>query len=258
MKVDINVLKLLREETNAPLKDCKEALIEAQGDIEKAKEILRKKGALVAAKKSDRETKEWIVKVKDYWDKFIVIKLACETDFVAKNELFHMLANELIEEIYKSWKNNVDEELKNILDQKVFEYIGKIWENIKLLDVVIWTWRYYIYTHPWDKLVSVVYYEWDENLAKEISLQVAAMDPKYISIEDVPLEYINELRAEFEKEVDNNKPKDVIEKIIEWKIKKYLNEIVLLEQPYIRDETKKVKDIIEWNFKILKIQRINI
>jgi elongation factor Ts len=87
-KVDINLLKKLRSITNAPLKDCKKALIEANGDLDEAQEVLRKMGAVKAAKKADRETSEGIVRVRKEGDTLVAVQLACETDFVAKNEQF--------------------------------------------------------------------------------------------------------------------------------------------------------------------------
>lgn len=267
MKVDINLLKKLRQETNAPLKDCKEALIEAEWDIEKAKQILKKKWALKAAKKADRETNEGIVKVKEFDDGNIVwVKLACETDFVAKNELFHKLAEELIN-VIKSYNKEVaslseiddkffNENIKPLID----EYIGKIWENIRLLDAFVRKWNAYVYSHPWNKIVSIVFYEGnDENIAKEVALQVAAMNPKYISVEDIPSDVIEELKQKYREELkDSWKPEDIIDRIIEGKLKKDFSEEVLLEQPYIRDETKKVKDVV-WNkITIKEIKRFAI
>jgi elongation factor Ts len=266
MKVDINLLKQLRQETSAPLKDCKEALIEAEWDIEKAKEILKKRGALKAAKKADRETNEGIVKAKYYGDKAVWIKLACETDFVAKNELFHELANKILDIVSKldsdveSIKDLddsfIDKEIKPLID----EYIWKIGENIRLLDVFVRKWKAFVYEHPWSRVVSFVFYDWDdESIAKEIALQVAAMDPKYISKSDVPESLLNQLKENYKKElVDSWKPEDIIDRIVEGKINKDLSEIVLMEQPYIRDETKKIKEILPENFVIKYIKRLAI
>ena len=265
MKVDINLLKQLRQETNAPLKDCKEALIEAEGDIEKAKKILREKWMLKAAKKADRATNEGIVKVRNTSDGVVGVKLACETDFVAKNELFHQLAEkilDIVENIDKEFETK--EEIADFIEEKVqpliAEYIGKIGENIKLLDAFKKKGNVYVYRHPGDKVVAIVFYEGgDENIAKEIALQVAAMNPRYISKEDIPQQVIDEMKEEFKKQLEWSwKPADIIDRIVEWKLAKEYTEIVLLEQPYIRDETKKIKEILpEW-FKIIEIKRFAI
>ncbi len=266
-KVDINLLKKLRAETNAPLKDCKEALIEAEGDIEKAKEILRQKGALKAAKKADRETNEWIVKVRQVWDKVYGVKLACETDFVARNKMFHELAEKILDILEKYISDEIEN--KNQLSQELLEkeiqplineYIWKIWENIRLLDVFVKWWKAYVYRHPWDKVVAVVFYEGDdENVAKEVALQVAAMNPQYVAKEDVPIEELEKMKETYKSQlVDSGKPADIIDRIVEGKINKDLSEIVLMEQPYIRDETKKIKEIIPSWFKIIKFIRFSI
>ncbi len=267
MKIDINLLKQLRQETNAPLKDCKEALIEAEWDIEKAKEILRKKGALKAAKKADRETKEGIVKVKKIDDDTVIgVKLACETDFVARNELFHQLAEKLIDIVNSYGKefNSLDEFDKEFVNSEIqpliAEYIWKIGENIRLLDAFLRRGKTYVYTHPGDKVVAIVFYEGDdENIAKEVALQVAAMNPQYISVDDVPENVIEEMKKRFKEELkDSWKPEDIIDRIVEGKIKKEFAEIVLLEQPYIRDETKKVKEVVSDKINIKEIKRFSI
>jgi elongation factor Ts len=266
-KVDINLLKQLRAETNAPLKDCKEALIEAEGDIEKAKEILRQKGALKAAKKAGRETNEGIVKVRQEGDKVYGVKLACETDFVARNEMFHELAEKILDILQQKVEGPVSnisqlpqELVESEIQPLINEYIGKIGENIRLLDTFVEGGKVYVYRHPGDKVVAVVFYEGDdENTAKEVALQVAAMNPQYVSKEDVPVEEIEKMKETYREQLkDSGKPADIIERIVEGKINKDLSEIVLLEQPYIRDETKKIKEILPEGFKVNKFIRFAI
>jgi len=260
-KVDINLLKQLRQMTNAPLKDCKEALIESEWDIEKAVQILKKKGALKAAKKADRQTNEWIVKVIQDGDIVAGIKLACETDFVAKNETFLELADKILQTILSyvkqnnieniDWVENLPEPLKKlILEELIPEYIGKIGENIRLLDVFVRRWKAYVYTHPGNKVVAVVFYKCKgdecEIEAKEVALQIAAMNPQYLSKEMVPEDVLNNLKDQYRSELqDSGKPADIIDRIVEGKIAKDLTEMVLMEQPYIRDESKKMKEVIK-------------
>jgi len=103
----------------------------------------------------------------------------------------------------------------------------------------------YIYNHPGNKVATIVYYSGDENIAKEIALQVAAMNPEYLSFESVPQDYRNQLLEKFKQEMaDFGKPENVIEQIIAGKLNKHLSDLVLLEQEYIRDNTKKIKDIM--------------
>lgn len=268
MNIDINILKQLRELTQAPLKDCKDVLIEAWGDLQKAQEILKKKWALKAAKKADRDTNEWIVKIIENNWKIIWLKLACETDFVAKNDLFVKLVEDVLDLLKSYWKDVLSLEtidswyLNDTILPLIQDNIARIWENIRLLDVFISSKKWYIYAHPWNKVSSVVYYEGEDSnqdVAKEIALQITAMNPTYLSIESIPSEIKDSMKAECSKEMEwSNKPADIIEKIIEWKLMKSYNELVLLEQSYIRDDTKKIKNIIPSNMKIVDFKRFAI
>jgi elongation factor Ts len=163
---------------------------------------------LKAAKKADRATNEGIVKVRNTNDGVVGVKLACETDFVAKNELFHQLAEkilDILEKVDKEFENK--EEIADFIEENVqpliAEYIGKIGENIRLLDAFKKKGNVYVYRHPGDKVVAIVFYEGgDENIAKEIALQVAAMNPRYISKEDIPQQVIDEMKEEFKKQLE--------------------------------------------------------
>ncbi len=267
MKVDMDLLKSLRETTQAPLKDCKDALIEAEGDFDKALIVLKQKGLSKAAKKADRETNEWVVMVKKIWNIIVWIKLACETDFAAKNEWFINLWNSILNILEKYWKpfQNIDgldnSVLENQINPTIAESIWSIWENMKLLDAFIKEWNAYVYNHmDMNKLVSVVFYEWwDESVAKELALQIAAMNPKYKSIEDISVEDRNSLKEKFKKEMEwSNKPADIIDKILEWKLSKEYEDFVLFEQIYIRDDSKKIKHIIPNGFVLKEYIRFAI
>lgn len=267
MKVDMDVLKKLRDITQAPLKDCKDALVEANGDLDAAQEILKKKGILKAAKKADRETNEGIVKVRKSWDITVWIKLGCETDFVAKSELFHALADKVIDLLVSAGKefteiSGLDQSfLSDNIDPLLQENVWKIWENIKLLDAFVKKWNSFVYCHPWDKISTVLFYEGAQadEIAKELALQITAMNPTYKSVENVPSDMIENMRHDFRKELEgSNKPQDVIEKIIEGKISKRLEEFVFTEQIYIRDESKKIKHIIPSNFVLHDYIRFSI
>jgi len=257
MKVDMQILKQLRDSTLASLKDCKEALVEANWDLDKAHDILKKSWAMKAAKKADRETNEWIVKFIEKDGKHVWIKLLCETDFVAKNETFQELVDSLLEELFSVSDNVVNiEKLSSDIAEKlnnmVTDAIVKIGENLRLADVYVGNDNSYIYNHPWNKVASIVYYQWEWNfddLAKEIALQVAAMSPTYLTIDEVPHEEKNSVIAwEREKLLESWKPENMVDQILEWKIKKALSDVVLLEQEYIRDPSKKIKDIMPWDF----------
>ena len=264
MKIDINLIKELRNATFAPMGDCKSALEAAEGDLQKAIEILREKGIAKAGKKADRETNEGMVKAETRNDKTVVLKMLCETDFVMKNERFQELFSSIVDRLFTVDGNiNSFEELPSDLQaeltETVAEFIGKIGENIKIAGVVITTEKVYGYNHMGNKVTSLVYYSGDENIAKEIALQVAAMNPTYLSLDEVPEDQKNELRAQFTEEMRKaGKPENMIANIVESKIVKSFAEDVLLEQESIRDGSKKVKDLITGDFSIKKFERFSI
>lgn len=250
--VSTDAIKELRALTFAPLKDCKQALEEANGDIQEAQNILKEQGILKAAKKADRETNEWTICVLQSWETTCIVKLLCETDFVAKNETFLSLAHAICTLIV--W-NSIDVDQYDALDIDIQTSIAKIltdnamtiWENMQVAQVLRSSKLCYAYTHPWSKIASVVFYNWSEWVAKDIALQIAAMNPTYLSLEYVPAAVSDALKTDAMLEfADSNKPADMIEKIIAWKILKQLSDDVLLEQDSIKENWKKIKDVLQW------------
>lgn len=265
MSVDIQLLKQLREITFAPLKDCKEALIEANGDLEQAQELLRKKGITKAWTKADRETKEWLVKLveKDWW--IAGLKILCETDFVAKSDTFQDIFSKFLERLLGikkevMSKEGLDEDILNDMNDELHELVGKLWENMKIGEVIVTNQNAYMYNHPWNKVASLVFYEWNHpDIAKEIALQVTAMNPTYVSYDSVSEDYRNKLAEEYREELmKSGKPEAMINQILEWKLKKTLADQVLLEQEYIRDWAKKVREILPNDFKVTNFIRISV
>ncbi len=278
----MSLLKQLREATLAPLKECKEALVEANGDLDEAKEILRKKGMNKAGKKADRETNEGLVKVENKNNKVVALKLLCETDFVAKNEVFSEFMDVLIEKIAGSVttdvnaKEELNAELLEELNTMIAEFVGKMGENVQLGDVIVSTENAYVYNHPGNKVASIIFFEGNsEDTAKEIALQVAAMNPTYLDFDAVPSEDIKKMEVEFREEllksgkpeniVDqivkgkiSGKPENIVDQIVKGKISKSLADYVLLEQAYIRDGAKKIKEIIPSDFVVKSYKRIAI
>lgn len=268
MKVDVNLIRQLRDETQAPLKDCKEFLEQTNGDIELARKLLIEKGLNKADKKADRETKEWVVRFVQDDSKVYGIVLACETDFVAKNENFQNLINSVLSKV-SAISQDVDgvdqlpQEVKAVLDQEIREWIARIGENIRLTNVFIRHSKGVVYSHPWDKLSAVVFYGGTHkspvDVSREIALQVAAMNPTYKDVESVPAEMRNQFKDQFTSELaGSNKPADIIEKIVEWKLSKRYEEFVLTEQIYIRDESKKIKHLITDWYELLEFRRFSI
>ena len=252
MSLDIALIKELRALTHAPLKDVKEALSVSEGDMEKAKLWLREKGLSKAAKKADRETNEWVIKTRFVNGMTYVLALACETDFVARNEQFHAIAEGVLDKIIslatpaKSLADIPADFVESDLTPLVHEWVATIGENVQIADIAIIEWEWFVYTHPGDKLVSVVCAsDISDPSIKDIALQVAAMNPQYLSIESVPEDirlWFTNVLAEAEDLA--GKPDDIVEKIVAWRLSKKYAEIVLMEQPSIKDEAQKIKSIL--------------
>lgn len=267
MKIDFDLIKKIRKETNAPLKDCKEVLIESCWDYELALKKLKEKWLSKAIKKSDRDVNEWLTFWKSSNWEFVWIKLWCETDFVAKNETFLEIWNKIVDLVFKYPEsiNSITEiswtELEKNVNDLVISWVSVIWENIKLLDVFKIKWNWYLYIHPWSKILSCVFFENIDSLSnidffKDIALQIAAMNPKFLSVEKIDNEFIANFKNEILQELSNlDKSIEVKEKIVEWRLRKVYDEIVLLEQFSIKDEKIKVKNLLPKWVNILKYIR---
>lgn len=265
MGIDMNLLKQLRAATFAPLKDCKDALVESEWSLDKAKEILKEKGILKAGKKSDRETNEGIVRGLQEGNKIAWVKLLCETDFVAKNDSFAALVDEILSKLISQDTNFASKEdapaaLIEELDAMLKEAFSSVWENMQLADMIVATDNGYVYNHPGNNVLAIVFFEWsDTGVAKEIALQVAAMNPTYLDFDAVPTDTVTKLEEKFREELkESGKPENIIEQILKWKLSKALAEDVLFEQEYIRDGSKKIKNIIpEW-FTVTSYTRLSV
>lgn len=263
MKIDIHLVKELRDITFAPLGDCKKALEEADGDITKAQEILKEKWVLKAGKKSDRETHCGMVKFVHKNNTVIGVKVLCETDFVAKNDMFKKLVDEMLEKVSSLHGDfdlgTMETKDKEALEQFIYEHVATIGENLQLGGVYKKEWKAYVYNHMGNTVASVVFYEGDdETAAKDAALQVAAMNPMYLSMEEIPASQIAEKTQEFTEELaSSNKPADIISKIVAGKVQKHFQDDVLLEQLSIKDSTKKVQDLLR-GIKITSMMRVTI
>lgn len=267
MNISIDLIKKLRDLTLAPLGDCKEALVEANGDLEQAQEILKKKGAIKADKKADRETNNGVVKFMVNNNSLVWVKLLCETDFVSKNDSFGALVDSLLNAIsLYNWEINpdsVDEALMDTLMNLVKDQAVTIWEAMKIGYVIKQSANdgsVYAYNHMGNTLASAIFYHGsDDVVAKDCALQVAAMAPMYVSVQDVPSDRISTLTAEFTEEMaSSDKPADIKAKIIEWRVQKSLQDDILLEQVSIKDQAKKIKEILPQWFVITSMLRVSI
>jgi len=254
----------LRQRTGAGMMDCKRALEEANGDIQKAIEILRKKGASVAAKRAEKSANEGLVVTKVSDDKKFatILEINCETDFVAKSEDFVNLAKFVIDQVYKNKPKNVEEILKNSdVQDKLNDVLGKVGEKIEVsrLDIMEAKDGLLVdYIHMGSKLGVLIKFEdvkagSDELylIGKDMAMQVAAMNPISVKREDVPKEIVDK-EIEIYKELakKEGKPEQMLEKIAMGRLNKFYQENVLLEQAFIKDNSKTVSDLLkEFNAK---------
>lgn len=267
MNITATDVNKLRQQTGAGMMDCKKALTEANGDFEKAIDILREKGQKVAANRSDRSAKEGvaIAKISADGKKGIITVLNCETDFVARNEEFIKLVDTIADIALKGNFSSVDElKATNFADglsieKKIMEYVGKIGEKMELRYEKVNGEKVFAYNHPGNKLASIVgFSKADANnlneIGKEISMQIAAMAPIAVDKGDVSQETLDrEMAVAKEQARQEGKPENMLEKIALGKVNKFYKEATLLNQDFIKDSKKTVQQYIQDNDKELKV-----
>jgi elongation factor Ts len=236
----------LRKMTGAGMMDCKRALVESDGDFEKAVDILRKKGQKVANKRADKEANEGIVIAKTTSDhKFgSVVKISCETDFVAKNEEFINFANNVIAKVLEDKPKGMDE-LKSLqvngqtVEQALTELIGKTGEKMELDGFeFIEAESVSAYNHMGNKLATIIGLNkpGTDDEGHQLAMQVAAMNPVAVDRDDVPEEIINkELEIGMDQARQEGKPENLLEKIARGKLNKFFKESTLVNQDFVRD-----------------------
>lgn len=264
----METIKQLREMTGAGMVDCKKALDEANGDLNQAVEILRKKGIAKAAKRTDRETNEGVVKVavNDDATEGYIVELNSETDFVSRNDKFQEFSNQVLE-LVKTLKPASLEDLLSAplngstVKETLDTLSGVIGEKLDIKRVAVVSGSTVTaYSHLGGKLgVLVALDQVDKaDLGMDIAMQVAAANPKYLVPSEVPTEEMDK-EKEIAREIliKEGKPAEMVEKILEGKMSKYYGEVCLVEQEYIKEDKKKVKDILG-GVNILKFVRFGL
>ncbi|PIF47714.1 elongation factor Ts [Chryseobacterium sp. 52] len=246
----------LRNQTGAGMMDCKKALVEAEGDFEKAVDILRKKGQKVAANRADRESSEGavIARVNEDNTLGVVISLNCETDFVAKNEAFIVLAYELAEmAIFAATKEELlATDFHGItVAEKLIEQTGVIGEKIEIGAFERIEGPFLgAYIHAGNKIAAITALsakvDGADEAAKSVSMQVAAMNPIALDETRVSQETIDkELEIERELLVKEGKPENIIENILKGKMQKFYKDNTLVHQSFIKDSSISVADYVK-------------
>lgn len=247
--ITANQVKELREITWIWMMECKKALEITNWDMEKAIEELRKKGLAKAAKKADRETFEWWIKVITSWGKGYMISVSCETDFLANSDKFKEMLQKTCEFLRDNWADS-REDAQEFINKN---YSLELGENLQVKDYKVISWgKVVAYVHSNWKLASIVVAKdstTDEEKLKQVAMHVTAANPEYLSPDDISEEVVEKEKAiqlEIMK-VDPKmtwKPDDVLLKIIEGKMWKFKSDVSLLEQPFVINPDQKVKDFI--------------
>jgi elongation factor Ts len=249
----------LRKQTGAGMMDCKNALTEAEGDFDKAIDILRKKGQKVAAKRGDRDANEGLIIAKTTEDgkKAVLVEVNCETDFVAQNSDFNIFATTILDAAIANNPASLDA-LNDLpfngesltIGEKVIEQTGVIGEKIQVSGYeFVEAEQAIAYNHPGNRLASIVALnkagEAIGEAGKQVAMQIAAMDPIAVDEAGVSPEVIEkEMALGREIALQEGKPENIIDKIAEGKVKKYLKENTLLNQASVRDNKKTVSQYL--------------
>lgn len=253
------MVKELRERTGAGMMDCKKALGETDGDMEKAVEYLREKGLAAAAKKAGRIAAEGIVaaKVEAGNKKAVLVEVNCETDFVAKTDEFKAFVDQIADAVLQGAPANMDELLQaktgnGTLGDLVTEKIAKIGENISVRRFELFTTSEGVveaYIHGAGRIGVLVELSGSNNVlevAKDVAMQVAASRPEYVTRDQVPAETVEkEKEILVAQAVNEGKPANIAEKMVAGRIEKFFKEICLVEQPFIKDPDMNVQKMLD-------------
>ncbi|MCY7681843.1 translation elongation factor Ts [Bacillus velezensis] len=257
MAITAQQVKELRQKTGAGMMDCKKALTETDGDMDKAIDLLREKGIAKAAKKADRIAAEGSTLIKTDGNKGVILEVNSETDFVAKNEGFKELLNTLADHLLANAPADLEEAMGQKMENgsTVEEYItsnvAKIGEKITLRRFAVITKgdseAFGAYLHMGGRIgvLSVLSGTTDEDLAKDIAMHVAAVNPRYISRDQVSEEEANHERQILTQQaLQEGKPENIVAKMVEGRLNKFFEEICLLDQAFVKNPDEKVKQVV--------------
>ena len=268
--IDAKSVAELRSKTGAGMMDCKKALTESNGDLEKAIDYLREKGIAKAAKKESRIASEGLANIFTSDNKAVILEVNSETDFVSKNAEFTDMIKEIGEAVLKSDAKTLEEALllpssEGTIADLIVAKTSKIGEKLSLrrLEVVekTDTQNFGAYLHMGGKIAVLTLLEGaNSDVAKDVAMQAAAMRPEYLKEEDIDAERIERERKVFtEQAINEGKPADIAAKMVEGRLKKFFKEICLLDEPFIKDGDIDVKTYVKNNGgEVLKMVRYEV
>ena len=250
MAVTAAMVKELRERTGAGMMECKKALVETNGDMETAVEHLRKAGLAQADKKAARVAAEGkiVLASNDDNTETVMVEVNCETDFVAKDENFLAFAAKVAEAALASSSDSIDDLMSSGLEDDRQALVAKIGENIQVRRMTRMTSSGNIgaYVHGGRIGVLVETEGGDNELARDLAMHIAALNPEYATVEDVPAEEIEkEKQFLIAQAQDSGKPADIIEKMVSGRMRKHLSGITLLGQPFVKDGDLTVAKLLD-------------
>lgn len=248
MAITAQLVKELREKTGAGMMDCKKALVQTDGDIDAAVDFLREKGLAAAGKKADRVAAEGTTFIAEKGNTAVLLEVNAETDFVAKNEGFQVLVKELADHLLEVQPADVEAALESTMSNgaKVSDHISSaiatIGEKISLRRFVIETKTdadaFGAYLHMGGRIgvLALVEGTTDAEVAKDVAMHIAALNPKYISHDQISAEEVeHERKVLTEQALNEGKPENIVAKMVEGRLNKYFKEICVLDQPFVKN-----------------------
>jgi elongation factor Ts len=252
MEITAGLVKELRERTGAGMMDCKKALQEAGGDIEAAIEAMRKSGVAKAAKKAGRVAAEGVIIHKGDAKGGVLVEVNSETDFVAKDENFRAFVERVADVVLAQRPANVEALLRSSVDGRTvedlrLELVTKVGENIAVrrFDVVESRGTVGAYVHGTRIAVLVEVEGGTPELARDLAMQIASLAPRYVANDDVPKDVLAKEREIIAAQTaEEKKPPEIIAKMVEGKLRKFVDEITLTGQVFVKDDKKRVRDVL--------------
>lgn len=263
-EISASLVKELRERTGMGMMDCKQALVTAKGDISLAIEELRKSSGIKASKKAGRSAADGVIRVEINNSKAFMVEINCETDFVVKDESFMEFSDEVLNTLSSGNFHEVEQLMKGDLQDKREKLIQKLGENIvvrRMFQSDDSADHTGVYLHSNKKIACVTSLRGgNDEAAKDIAMHIAATDPLAISPNDIPVEILEKEKEIFEAQsADSGKPKDIVVKMVEGKVKKFLSEVSLTEQDFVKDPGVKIKFLLDKNnAQVIQFKRFEV
>ena len=249
--ISASQVKELREKTGLGLMDCKKALEESQGDMELAIEELRKTSGIKASKKSGRSAADGLIAIKSQDDQYFMIEVNCETDFVARDDSFVEFTSQTLDSYVSNPGSSLEEILANGAEDNREKIVQKLGENIVVRRIAKTEESSVTgsYLHSNQKIGCIVSLEGgDESLANDIAMHASATDPMAVTPSDIPTETVEKEREIFRAQSEGSgKPPEIVEKMIEGKVAKFLSEVSLTEQDFVKDPNMKISQLLKEN-----------